>query len=1577
MAYPAITVEGGLLSADILDRLGANPDKVPGQTAVDFGIDGVRVLDEIQTAFSDSGAQWKTFAHRREREDGSATGPTRNLWMVPLFSILSFDLAYQQSGTLIGGENFIISHRPEDNEHAPPVHIVAFDDDLDTGNGRRSPHALVQEYLNRSDCLWGIVTNGRLLRLLRNTQRIAKPTYIEFDLEAIFEQDLYADFSVLWRLCHRSRLPRSIDDNHECYLEQYHQLGIEEGGRVRDKLRGGVELALEILGTGFLAHESGEDLRSAIESGRLTELQFYRQLLRLIYRLLFLMVAEERKLLLLPDHPNQNKHDAYLRWYSVSRLRDRAEARIIDDAQPDLWESLKVTFRLFRKTEDADQLGLTPLNGELFGTEACRDLELAGIQNLELLGAVHAISTFEEQEGRRSRGVRRRVNYSALDVEEFGSVYESLLDYHPQVVRDPWKFQLVKGSERKSTGSYYTPPALVAELIKSALEPVLAERLAAADGKDAKERAILGMSVCDPASGSGHFLLAAARRLGRELARVRSGEAEPTPREYRKAVRDVIAHCIYAVDMNPLAVDLCKVALWIEGHTVGMPLSFLDHRIKHGNSLIGVADLTVLDQGIPDRAYKALTGDDRDTANDLKRRNREEREGQRTFISLVPANPSEITKGLAKAQAALADAPEASPEDVHAKEERYRRLQAQDSAGHQLKLSCDLWCAAFFAKKVPASGPGQETVPTTEIVRDARAGHAPPNRMTAYTLDLALENRFFHWPLEFPEAFVAGGFDVMLGNPPWEVIQFSEDQFWDWRLPNYHELDRIARKGAILKRLEADRNVASTYQKTQREFESANNFFRGSGRYTLSARGKLNTYALFTEKFMRGVADSGRAGLIVPPGILSDDSTKALFHELVESHRLLSAISFENEEFLFPGIANVVRFALLTVCGSEGPSSDSAFAFFLRQTKQVEETERFFNLSEDDLKLYNPNTRTCPIFRSKADAELTKKFYHSSAVLVDRTGDNVTNDWGLEFRQGLFNMTSDRAAYFHESSKLKEAGAQIISSCWTIEGPVSYLPLYEGKFIWHHDHRFGSYHNVGVQRGRGGRGLPPISEEELQEPNFYVEPRYLVTQAETELRLNSLGWHREWLVAFRDMANAKVERTFIASFIPRTAVGHNLLLAFPDEEISASEICCLVANFSSIPFDYVARQKVGGSHLSFFIVEQLPVLSLTSYSSSSIEFISARVAELSVTADDMIPLGNDLGLLDNVYEWAKDRRDRVKAELDAYFAYLYGLTRGELRYILDPADVMGQNYPSETFRVLKNNEIKEFNEYRTRRLVLEAWDRFAGDGTFDKDELASRESIAPIAEAVAEGRSGGAGFDSVAVQFEQVQPAQPLLFVEGETDIRILSAAWSVFYPDEEFPLEFKSAGGTTQMGGLATRGRALLELIGDRVVCALADNDADGRALWNDGNLHKGAVWKQQTNGVNWCLLKPTEEFLDVMADYQVPKNCWPFTIESCFSAALRRQAMEEGSFGLAPGGHADLTHNPEVAQRMLQALPTLTMENDALFYLQAPDPEFKVAFADWVTSAERRTPENYAAFEDILMRLKAILDPATDQAA
>ena len=411
---------------------------------------------------------------------------------------------------------FTISHLGGDEEGAPPVHIVAHDQELDRrGDARQSPHALVQDYLNRADALWGVVTNGRQLRLLRDSKRFAKPTYIEFDLEAMVAGNLYSEFVPLFRLAHRTRLPKGTADAHECWLERYYQQGIAEGGRVRERLSAGVDQALRTLGTGFLAHPDSAKLREAFQTRRIDEAEYYRQLLRLVYRLLFLMVAEERRLLLVPDHENAARQKIYTDWYSISRLRQLAERRFTGDRHSDLWEGLKQTFLLFRDEKHAAMLGLTALDGELFGPLACADLEQAACRNEDLLRALFHLSTFEDApEGRgraRRRGVRRRVNYAGLDVEELGSVYEGLLEYHPHVDPERRTFDLVAGSERKQTGSYYTPHALVMELIDSALVPVMEDRLAKASTPDEKERALLALKVVDPAAGSGHFLLAAAQ----------------------------------------------------------------------------------------------------------------------------------------------------------------------------------------------------------------------------------------------------------------------------------------------------------------------------------------------------------------------------------------------------------------------------------------------------------------------------------------------------------------------------------------------------------------------------------------------------------------------------------------------------------------------------------------------------------------------------------------------------------------------------------------------------------------------------------------------------------------------------------------------------------------------------------------------------------------------------------------------------------------------------------------------------------------------------------------------------------
>ncbi|MCL6622943.1 MAG: N-6 DNA methylase, partial [Syntrophobacterales bacterium] len=1108
MAFTAISIEGGLFPGDLLERLAAGAETA-GQRPEDFGLPkGRRLSDEMQAAFADLRSLWDAFQRRLSFSKESSTTLTREAWVIPVLERLGYDLVFQRRAALVGGDAFAFSHRAGEDPEAPPVHVVGHDQPLDRkGDARRSPHALVQEYLNRADALWGLVTNGRKLRLLRHSARLARPTYLEFDLEALLTAHLYSEFVLLYRLLHRSRLPRSAAEAHECWLEKYYQQGIEEGGRVREHLRDGVEEALKQLGTAFLSHPNNEPLRQALEAGRLDGPGFYRQLLRLIYRLLFLMVAEERRLLFPPEAPHRGRQAIYLRYYSLSRLRERCEAALAPDPFGDLWEGLKQTFRLFREEEAARALGLAPLDGELFKREVCPDLEEAFCDNPALLTALFYLSTFTD--GR----VRRRVNYAALDVEELGSIYESLLDYHPVVSLNPPAFDLVWGSERKQTGSYYTPPELVRELIESALVPVLHDRLAAAQTREEKEKALLSLKVCDPASGSGHFLLAAARRLGRELARVRTGEDEPAPSAYREAVRDIIRECLYAVDKNPLAVDLCKLALWLEGHFPGLPLSFLDHHIKCGDSLVGVFDLGVLKEGIPDAAYTQVTGDDRQVASRLKRRNREEREGQGSLFREAIARAVGRPRALAPEFAALASLAESKPEDVQAKEELYHTLR-RGNAWWRLKVACDLWTGAFFASLNTSRAEANPSAPTTGLLwRYLSQGQADP-RAEGRALALSQENRFFHWPLEFPEVFAAGGFDVVLGNPPWERLKLQEQEFFAGRDPEIARAPSKAARERLIRRLpETNPGLWAEFQQAKHQAEAQSLFVRQGGRFPLCGRGDINTYAVFAE-LMRGLLHPrGRAGIIVPTGIATDDTTKFFFQDLMAKGSLVSLYDFENRQKIFPGIDSRIKFCLLTLAGPGDSAAGAQFAFFLQEIADLKDEARQLTLTAQDLALLNPNTRTCPICRSRRDYEITKGIYERVPVLI-QDGPPEVNPWGISFLC-MIHMAND--------SRLFRTREQLEGEGWTLSGNVflqnvadgfsrrsgsvaegsspaqaeacgyqdRYLPLYEAKMMHHFDHRWATYEGTKTRE---------VTLREKQDPDFVVLPRYWVPEPEVTAR---------------------------------------------------------------------------------------------------------------------------------------------------------------------------------------------------------------------------------------------------------------------------------------------------------------------------------------------------------------------------------------------------------------------------------------------------------------------------------------------
>lgn len=1280
-----VQIEGNLIAPDLTSELLAGNFK--GQAIEDFGFSKANKLaDEIAVAWGDAKAYWAAFQRALERlpEDDLATSVTREQWAVPLLRSLGYEPIYTAKAEVVDGQTYAISHRTNSGEDKPPIHIlgcrVGLEQRPPSGTPRLSAHALMQEYLNRTEHLWGVVTNGLQWRLLRDSSLMTRLTYIEFDLEQILNGENFAEFGLFYRLFHRSRLPQGMEDADECLLEFYHQETLQQGGRVRDRLRDGVEKALIQLGTGFLQHPDNEVLRQKVESGQLSHTDYYRQLLKLIYRLLFLMVAESRDLLL--DGQDAEKGRIYREYYSIDRLRAMAERPTWRrEGFQDLWQGLRVTFRLFDENWRGKLLGLSPLNGDLFGSKSLLDLDECAIDNHDLLLSVRYLSLYEQ------KGQLRRVNYGALDVEELGSVYEGLLDFCPQIVQQQgiWVFMLVVGSDRKTTGSYYTPPELVGQLIKSALEPVIEAKLQAvgngAANRETQEQALLSLKICDPACGSGHFLLAAARRVGKELARVRTGEAQPGAQALRQAIRDVIQHCIYGVDLNPLAVDLCKVALWIEGLCHGMSLNFLDHRIKCGNSLVGVLDLNCLKEGIPDEAYKAVTGDDKKLSSSVKKTNKQEKKAlEQGQLSLIFDVLEQDREQYAESSREIGKIRDNDPPTVREKEEKYRRSRHLVSWLRDYS-ACNLWTAAFF---MPIAEQNLALLPTSAVLENLLQGNWTTQKIVDAANQLAEEKRFFHWALEFPDVFEQGGFDCVLGNPPWERIKLQEKEFFASRSAEIANAANKSEREKLIKELPKKNPVlAQDFIYAKHDSEAEGKFIRQSGRFELTAIGDINTYAVFAETAKNILSADGHAGVILPLGIATDDTTKQYFGELTTSQTLSGLTGFENEAFIFQSVHNAFKFCALSISGKNKRTSCPDFVFFCRYFKDVEDKRRHFTLTSEEIQLINPNTLTCPIFRTSADTELTKKIYRRVPVLDNETTNN--NPWQISFMR-MFDMAND-------------------SSLFVTEPAIGRVPLYEAKMFWHFDHRFSTYENASQADINSGR-LPQTTAEEKKNPSFSISSRYWVERSDVENRLTGV-WDKEWLLGFRRISNATNERTFVLSILPKFGCSDSVFLVLPQlkDTILAT---CFYACQNSIVFDFITRQKMGGTNLSFFIVKQLPVIPPDRYSQTDIEFISSRVLELVYTAYDLKPFAQDMGYDGEPFIWNPDRRALLRAELDAYYAKLYGLTRDELRYILDPADVYGPDFPSETFRVLKNNEIKQFGEYRTQRLVLEAWDRMFG-----------------------------------------------------------------------------------------------------------------------------------------------------------------------------------------------------------------------------------------------------------------------------
>jgi hypothetical protein len=1262
--FRTIRTEGALLPVDLLQRVAAGDRDLPGLRAEDYHLGSSEPLNEaIVRSWNRLVGAWPSFRGEREKldPDDPGTTPTRERWLLVLFDELHYGRLRTHRSVEIEGKEYPVSHAWEN----VPIHLVGCNVPLDrrtagvAGASGQSPHGLLQELLNRSDeRLWGFVSNGLQLRILRDNSSLTRQAYVEFDLEQMMESEAYSDFVVLWLIGHVSRVEAERPE--DCWLERWTQEAVKQGTRALEGLRDGVEAAISALGSGFLTPGRNPELKSALRAGELSTRDYYRELLRLVYRLLFLFVAEDRGLLL---HPNtsEDAQARYVRWYSTHRLRRLAEKRR-GTKHGDLWESFQLVMHELGSDDGCELLGLPPLGSFLWSDLALPHLQAAQLPNASLLEAVRTLATV------RDGKVLRAVDYKHLGAEELGSVYESLLELHPRLDVDVGSFALdtAAGNERKTTGSYYTPTSLISALLDSALDPVLDE--AAQEG----EEAILGLRVIDPACGSGHFLVAAAHRIAKRLASIRSGDEEPSPEATRHALRDVVGRCIFGVDANPMAVELCKVSLWIEAVDPGRPLSFLDAHIRCGNSLLGATPALVA-AGIPDDAFKALEGDDKKVAVRLRKRNLGERAGQLTLEDDV----AQLETQLHEQAVELENSSDASLEQLRAKEERYRLLLESDAYVQQRFLG-DAWCAAFVQRK--ESGTSEITQVTLRLGADDldRVGLEARETIAA----LREEYSFFHWHVEFPQVFRmpeleekaenqetgwSGGFDCVLGNPPWETVQLTEKEFFANHPAIVGARNAAARKQLIAALEVEDPELFRAYQTALRSVEATNHLVRATGRYPLTARGKINTYAIFAELFRLLMSHSGCAGCIVPTGIATDATTQFFFRELVDARSLASLYDFENRLGLFPAVDSRMRFCLLTI-RAPGVASESQFVTFAHTVEHILEPDRRYVLTPEDFALLNPNTRTLPIFRTNRDAALTKELYRRVPVLL-REPDS-RSPWSASFSQGLFNIASE-------------------SSSFTDVASSDRVPLLEAKMIHQFTDRWATY--------EGAETRVP-SAEELSDPSFAVTPRYWVGRGDFESKLPS-EWSSNWLLGWRDICRNTDFRTVIAAALPRTATVGEIILCYP----TASRPECLLANLNSFILDYVARQKLAGTHLKPYIAAQLPIIPPVVYEQSAQwrvdaslgEWIGARALELTFVSEGLRGFAEGVGSAVGPFRWDPERRELLRAELDAAFFHVYGLARDDVDYVMD------------TFPIARDRDVKAHGEYRTKRVILEIYDELA------------------------------------------------------------------------------------------------------------------------------------------------------------------------------------------------------------------------------------------------------------------------------
>ena len=1170
----------------------------------------------------------------------------------------------------------------------------------------------VQRYLltagtdSNESVRWAILTNGARWRLYSYRARPRERTW-QIDLNAllvsadIFESVLSEpklhELRVAWLLLRRdSWVP--AEGERETLLDRLLALGRRNDAQLANDLSDLIfrEVYPEIV-TLFWNKQPAATAEAVA-----------RAALTFLYRLLFIYYAEDRGML---DTDDARYRPHSLRYSVRDPVHEQHGKAAFSTLSTNFWQKLKM-LRAIIDQGDAS-IGQPAYNGGLFASSHAI-LDEIELSDAELAPIIHQLS-------HTSAGTY--LSYRNLEVQQLGSVYERLLERIPRRDDGNQVDVTISPYARKDSGSYYTPQELVDLIVEQTLTPLVEERIEAfrADPIEANDpaEAVLKLTILDPAMGSGHFLITAIDWLTVRLAALVNREWDEAPghvsplrarlwelQEQHSSLADhtllermVLKRCIYGVDKNPMAVELAKVALWLHTFTGELPLPYLDHRIIAGDSLLGI-------RGEDSRRYLSEWG--RYPLGDSFERNGAE--------AAVAARAADEVLDLTISQI---DESRTHRDDARLRNRRHRTplnlvaglrwlsagMKKRERAEFHAPLLEILSGHSGRAIAVLFNGENEEGLtPTTPAYREMR------DRAN----EIAAGERILHWEIEFPHVMTGDnpGFDAIISNPPWDRIEQQEREWFALRDPAIANLEPASRRKAAIERgIAAGDELCVQYDEVRSAAHSMRVVCRTSGDYPLLSGGRTNFYSLFVERSLALVRPQGVVGLLTPSGIYADHTAAKFFRSISTTGRLGGIYDFENRRSSNPAATTAkwfadvhpqFKFCALIAGGGSREFEGARCGFFLHSEADLGDVERVFPLTPTDFTRINPNTGTAPMLRSRRDAEIIGRVYRDHSVLVDHSQGDVRKLWPVRFVQGLFNMTSD-SGLFETAEALEAAGAYRVAGNRYKRGDDMWAPLYQGRMIHHFDHRANSVgynpaseHNPYVSE--------PVTDAEKANPGYFPRTQYWVPAHEVARKLRQ---DERWTVAFRDIARATDERTMIATIVPWSGFGNKVPLLLADPVFPPADAACLTANFSSLALDHVAKRKLQGTSMNWYIVEQLPMIAPDDYDrpfgdTTARELVKDHVLRLCYTAWDLQPFARDLGYEGDPFIWNPAERRQLRARLDALFFHLYGLDEDDAAYILDQ------------FPVLEKNERREHARYLTKELVLGHYRALAaGDTTSD------------------------------------------------------------------------------------------------------------------------------------------------------------------------------------------------------------------------------------------------------------------------